>query len=174
MKACPGACWIGASDLLKEAEEHRLCDRFRGFLPIIINVETGGFIAHTDAIGLLKVGPQSAGSEPGPAAYGRGGTRPTVTDADFLLGYLDPKFFAGGTMAIDTAAIERAFASLAIGSIVLWWAGIYVHLPIVPIDKLKLLLKRKREKMTMTNRHNHLNWKLFEDGTSIILLHPSW
>ena len=73
----------------------------------------GGSIAHTDAIGLLKVGPQSAGSEPGPAAYGRGGTRPTVTDADFLLGYLDPKFFAGGSMAIDNAAIERAFAPLA-------------------------------------------------------------
>ena len=50
MKACPGACWIGASDLLKEAEEHRLCDRFRGFLPVVIDVETGGFIARTDAI----------------------------------------------------------------------------------------------------------------------------
>jgi len=72
----------------------------------------GGSIAQTDAIGLLKVGPQSAGSEPGPAAYGQGGTRPTVTDADFVLGYLDPQFFAGGTMRIDMAAVDAAFAPL--------------------------------------------------------------
>ncbi len=72
----------------------------------------GGSVAQTDAIGLLKVGPMSAGSEPGPAAYGRGGTRPTVTDADFVLGYLDPKFFAGGTMPIDMAAVDAAFAPL--------------------------------------------------------------
>ena len=72
----------------------------------------GGSIAHTDAIGLLKVGPISAGSEPGPAAYARGGMRPTVTDADFVLGYLDPGFFAGGTMAIDMAAVHRAFEPL--------------------------------------------------------------
>ncbi len=73
----------------------------------------GGSIAHLDDVGLLKVGPQSAGSEPGPAAYGRGGALPTVTDADFLLGYLNPAFFAGGTMAIDVAAIESAFRPLA-------------------------------------------------------------
>jgi N-methylhydantoinase A len=72
----------------------------------------GGSIAHTDTIGLLKVGPLSAGSEPGPAAYGRGGDQPTVTDADFVLGYLDPGFFAGGTMAIDMSAIDSAFAPL--------------------------------------------------------------
>jgi N-methylhydantoinase A len=72
----------------------------------------GGSIAHTDAIGLLKVGPISAGSEPGPAAYGRGGKRPAVTDADFVLGYLDPDFFAGGTMPIDMAAVARAFEGL--------------------------------------------------------------
>jgi N-methylhydantoinase A len=72
----------------------------------------GGSIANTDAIGLLKVGPLSAGSEPGPAAYGRGGELPTVTDADFALGYLDPDFFAGGTMPIDMDAVGRAFAPL--------------------------------------------------------------
>lgn len=72
----------------------------------------GGSIAHVDAIGLMKVGPISAGSEPGPASYGRGGTSPTVTDADFVLGYLDPRFFAGGTMQIDMKAAERAFAPL--------------------------------------------------------------
>ncbi len=73
----------------------------------------GGSIAHLDEVGLLKVGPISAGSEPGPAAYGRGGTLPTVTDADFLLGYLNPAFFAGGTMSIDAAAIGKAFKPLA-------------------------------------------------------------
>jgi N-methylhydantoinase A len=73
----------------------------------------GGSIAHVDAIGLMKVGPISAGSEPGPASYGRGGTSPTVTDADFVLGYLDPRFFAGGIMQIDMEAAERAFTPLA-------------------------------------------------------------
>ena len=72
----------------------------------------GGSIAHVDAIGLMKVGPISAGSEPGPASYGRGGSSPTVTDADFVLGYLDPRFFAGGTMQIDVDAAERAFEPL--------------------------------------------------------------
>ncbi len=56
----------------------------------------GGSIAAVDEIGLLKVGPRSAGSHPGPAAYGLGGREPTVTDADFLLGYLNPDYFAGG------------------------------------------------------------------------------
>jgi N-methylhydantoinase A len=73
----------------------------------------GGSIAHLDDIGLLKVGPISAGSEPGPAAYGRGGTQPTVTDADLLLGYLDPAYFVGGTMAINKAAAEVAMRPLA-------------------------------------------------------------
>jgi N-methylhydantoinase A len=73
----------------------------------------GGSIAHLDEIGLLKVGPRSAGSEPGPAGYGRGGTQPTVTDADFLLGYLNPDYFAGGTMRIDREAIDRALSPLA-------------------------------------------------------------
>jgi N-methylhydantoinase A len=73
----------------------------------------GGSIAHLDDIGLLKVGPTSAGSEPGPAAYARGGAEPTVTDADFLLGYLNPAYFVGGTMAIDMAAAEAAVRPLA-------------------------------------------------------------
>jgi N-methylhydantoinase A len=76
----------------------------------------GGSIAHLDAIGLLKVGPSSAGSEPGPAAYGRGGTQPTVTDAALLLGYLDPGYFAGGSMAIDPAAAATAMRPLAAGA----------------------------------------------------------
>ena len=61
-------------------------------------------------MGLLKVGPQSAGAEPGPACYGRGGTQPTVTDADLVLGYLNPDYFLGGTMALDPAAAEAAIA----------------------------------------------------------------
>ena len=73
----------------------------------------GGSIAHLDEVGLLKVGPESAGSEPGPAAYGLGGDKPTVTDADFLLGYLNPDYFAGGTMPIDMAAVRHAFEPLA-------------------------------------------------------------
>jgi N-methylhydantoinase A len=73
----------------------------------------GGSIARRDEIALLKVGPDSAGSEPGPACYGRGGTAPTVTDANLLLGYLNPDFFAGGTLTIDRAAAEAAIAGLA-------------------------------------------------------------
>jgi N-methylhydantoinase A len=68
----------------------------------------GGSIARVDRFGLLKVGPDSSGSEPGPVCYGRGGNDPTVTDADLTLGYLDPRFFLGGRMALDVAAAERA------------------------------------------------------------------
>jgi len=73
----------------------------------------GGSIASVDEIGLLKVGPRSAGSQPGPASYGLGGTEPTVTDADFLLGYLNPGYFAGGEVKADVAAARRAIESLA-------------------------------------------------------------
>ncbi len=72
----------------------------------------GGSIARADALGLLKVGPDSAGSEPGPACYGRGGTQPTVTDANLALGYINPAFFAGGSMAIDMAAAGSALDRL--------------------------------------------------------------
>ena len=72
----------------------------------------GGSIAHIDELGLLKVGPESAGAMPGAACYGRGGTQPTVTDADLLLGYLNPDFFLGGTIKIDSKAATAAFAEL--------------------------------------------------------------
>ena len=68
----------------------------------------GGSIARVDRFGLLKVGPDSAGAEPGPACYGRGGTEPTVTDADLLLGYLDPEYFLGGRMKLDVEAARAA------------------------------------------------------------------
>ncbi len=73
----------------------------------------GGSIARADALGLLKVGPDSAGSEPGPACYGLGGAQPTVTDANLLLGYLNPDYFAGGSIAIDVAAADAAVRGLA-------------------------------------------------------------
>ena len=68
----------------------------------------GGSIARLDNMGLIKVGPESAGSDPGPACYGHGGARPTVTDADVVLGYLDPTFFLGGAMSLDRAAADSA------------------------------------------------------------------
>jgi len=80
-------------------------------VPVIEMIEIGaggGSMARIDQMGLLKVGPESAGSDPGPASYGLGGDRPTVTDADVVLGYLDPGFFLGGTMALDKGAAERA------------------------------------------------------------------
>jgi len=70
----------------------------------------GGSIAKMSKMGLLQVGPESAGADPGPACYGRGGENPTVTDADLVLGYLDPDYFLGGTMPLDKTASERALA----------------------------------------------------------------
>lgn len=68
----------------------------------------GGSIAWVDDGGLAKVGPQSAAAVPGPAAYGRGGTQPTLTDACLVLGYLDPDFFLGGSMPLDTDAARKS------------------------------------------------------------------
>ncbi len=73
----------------------------------------GGSIAHTDEIGLLKVGPQSAGSQPGPACYALGGVEPTVTDANLLLGFLNPDYFAGGTIRIDAGLARASIGVLA-------------------------------------------------------------
>jgi N-methylhydantoinase A len=77
----------------------------------------GGSLAWVDSGGLLRVGPQSAGSRPGPACYGLGGDEPTVTDADLVLGYLDPSRFLGGRMALDRdlalAALARLGSQLA-------------------------------------------------------------
>ena len=84
-------------------------------VPVIELIEIGaggGSIARVDAMGLLKVGPDSAGADPGPVCYGRGGTSPTVTDADLYLGYLNPAYFLGGTMSLDLAGTEKALASL--------------------------------------------------------------
>jgi N-methylhydantoinase A len=68
----------------------------------------GGSIASVNALGLVQVGPHSAGADPGPICYGRGGTRPTVTDADLVLGYLNPEYFAGGTIRLDADGAARS------------------------------------------------------------------
>jgi N-methylhydantoinase A len=73
----------------------------------------GGSIAHSDEASVLKVGPQSAGAQPGPACYGRGGSAPTVTDAALVLGYLNPDYFLGGEMELDTGAAQVALVDLA-------------------------------------------------------------
>ncbi len=80
-------------------------------IPAIDMIEIGaggGSIAEIDARGLIQVGPRSAGASPGPACYGRGNLKPTVTDCDLVLGYLDASSFLGGTMTLDMAAAERA------------------------------------------------------------------
>jgi len=82
-------------------------------IPVIEMVEIGaggGSIAQVDKLGRIQVGPESAGSEPGPACYGRGGSRPAVTDADVCLGRVWPASFAGGAFALDRAAAERALS----------------------------------------------------------------
>ena len=81
--------------------------------PVIDLVEVGaggGSEAWIDAGGALRVGPRSAGARPGPACYGRGGTTPTITDANLVLGRLNPAFFLGGEMALDAAAARKAIA----------------------------------------------------------------
>ncbi|MGH2452151.1 MAG: hydantoinase/oxoprolinase family protein [bacterium] len=85
-------------------------------IPVIDMIEIGaggGSIARRSPLGLLTVGPDSAGADPGPACYGRGGREPTVTDADLLLGYLAPGYFLGGKMRLDVAAAREAVAAVA-------------------------------------------------------------
>lgn len=80
-------------------------------IPVIEMIEIGaggGSIASIGPLGLLKVGPESAGADPGPACYGLGGIEPTVTDADLILGYLNPHFFLGGEMKLDPGRAEKA------------------------------------------------------------------
>lgn len=84
-------------------------------VPVIDMIEIGvggGSIARLDALGLLTVGPESAGSVPGPVCYGRGGTEPTVTDADLLLGYLNADYFLGGEMDLDMEGARAAIKEL--------------------------------------------------------------
>lgn len=79
----------------------------------------GGSIAHISSLGLLQVGPESAGANPGPASYGLGGDRPTVTDANILLGYLDPAYFLGGEMILHPELARQAMETHVVGPLAL-------------------------------------------------------
>jgi N-methylhydantoinase A len=117
------ACVIDKGEpLLAREFEVARADRFKkgsGLpirVPVIEMIEIGaggGSIARIDSLGLLKVGPDSAGADPGPACYAQGGQHPTVTDADLVLGYLDPDFFLGGRMRLDVNAAKRAIETRA-------------------------------------------------------------
>ena len=88
-------------------------------IPVIDMVEIGaggGSLAHVDSMRQIRVGPESAGSEPGPACYGRGGERPAVTDADLILGRLDPDNFAGGSIQLNSESSSTALQA-SLGSI---------------------------------------------------------
>ncbi len=91
----------------------------------------GGSIARVDAGGGLMVGPQSAGSEPGPACYGRGGTQATVCDASVVLGYLDPDYFAGGTFKLDAQLAFEVVARTVAGPL-----GLSVHAAALGIHRV--------------------------------------
>jgi len=95
-------------------------DTWIGGYPVLapmIDIHTigagGGSIAHVDSAGAFRVGPRSAGADPGPAAYGQGGFEPTVTDANLVLGRLDPDNFLGGAMRLDRAAARHTIGGLA-------------------------------------------------------------
>src|SRR6516225_6169423 len=132
------ACLVqdGRTDIAPSMEAARVHRFKRGSglpikAPVIDMIEIGaggGSIAAIDEVGLLKVGPRSAAADPGPACYGRGGVEPTVTDANLLLGYLDPGFFLGGRMALDpdaaVRALDRVAASLDLSTVGAAW-GIY-------------------------------------------------
>lgn len=101
------------------SRENWIGPRYQGHLIGVSAVDVrsvgagGGSIAWIDEAGLMRVGPESAGSNPGPACYGRGGTRPTVSDAAAVLGYLDPEYFLGGRMSLDVGAARDAMAGIA-------------------------------------------------------------
>ncbi|HET6492241.1 MAG TPA: hydantoinase/oxoprolinase family protein, partial [Burkholderiales bacterium] len=106
--------------LIRDGEPAKKSERQMGGFPVrtrTIDIHTigagGGSIAWVDAGGLLKVGPQSAGAEPGPAAYGRGGTRATVTDANVVLGRLNPRTLLGGRMAMHPDKARAVIDELA-------------------------------------------------------------
>ena len=104
---------------VKYTRETWIGGRWRGHILGISAVDVrsigagGGSIAWIDPGGLLQIGPHSAGAEPGPACYGRGGQEPTVTDVAAVLGYIDPDFFLGGRMALDLDAARTALARVA-------------------------------------------------------------
>ncbi|ELY83397.1 hydantoinase/oxoprolinase family protein [Natrinema pallidum] len=106
--------------LVRDGRAERTTDAEIDGLPIrtpMVDVNTvgagGGSIAWVDSGGALRVGPESSGADPGPACYGRGGTRPTVTDANVVLGYIGPETALGGEMTLDVEAAREALERLA-------------------------------------------------------------
>jgi N-methylhydantoinase A len=107
---------VGAPDITMDFEVARMYRLKKGSglplrIPVVDLIEIGaggGSIVRVDGLGLITVGPDSAGADPGSACYGRGGTLPTVTDADLILGYLAPESFLGGRMRLDVAAAHKA------------------------------------------------------------------
>lgn len=106
--------------LIKDGQPNLVRDRLVDGYPVLapfIDIYSigagGGTIVWADASGMLRVGPQSAGANPGPACYGRGGQQPTVTDAYVLLGMIDPDAFLGGQIQLDREAARAAFAPVA-------------------------------------------------------------
>ncbi|KPV40557.1 hypothetical protein AN478_05060 [Thiohalorhabdus denitrificans] len=126
------ACYIkGGRPLIEPRFEAARVHRHKAgsglplLVPVVDLIEIGaggGSIARRDSLGLIHAGPDSAGADPGPVCYGRGGTEPTVTDADLLLGYLDPEAFAAGSMALDVEGARRALATLGDDPVEVAWA----------------------------------------------------
>ncbi len=113
-------------------------------IPVVEMVEIGaggGSIAHVDALGRIQVGPESAGADPGPACYGRGGTGAAITDANLLMGRLDPEGFAGGRMTLDTAAAAAAMT-----------ASVGAHLDRGPVEAAKAVIEIVDENMASAAR----------------------
>jgi N-methylhydantoinase A len=112
----------------------------------------GGSIAWVDASGFLKIGPESAGADPGPACYGRGGKRPTVTDADLVCGYLNPGYFLGGSQTLDvdasTAAIKSQVADPLKISVLEAAAGIRRIVDMRMADEVRVFAARRGVDLT--------------------------
>src|SRR5204862_6142224 len=110
----PDICRVGDGQAARVMDRkiagHRIA---LGSLDIASIGAGGGSIARVDAGGILHVGPESAGAAPGPACYGQGGAEPTVTDANLVLGYLDPANFLGGARRLDEGLAARAVDRIA-------------------------------------------------------------
>ena len=99
-----------------EIEDFPVLEQFTFRVPKVLVKSIGsggGSIIWLDDMGILRVGPESAGADPGPACYGKGGTRPTLTDADLLLGYLNPDYFLGGRIPLDVALAAESLKGIA-------------------------------------------------------------
>jgi N-methylhydantoinase A len=130
-KACVATGGVPSITYLFEAARARRFKKGSGLPVLVPSIDLieigagGGSIAFRSVLGLLNVGPQSAGAKPGPACYGQGGEDPTVTDADLILGYLDAGNFLGGRMRLDVGlarrAVERLATELGIAPLDLAW-----------------------------------------------------